>query len=433
VSVAQTVNKADTTTSVTSSVNPSVFGQSVTLTAVVAAVAPGSGTSTGTVTFRDGLVTIAGCGAQALSSGQATCASSSLGVGSHSITAVYSSDGSFNASTSASFAQTVNKASTTTSVGSSVNPSVVGQQVTYTATVSVTAPGAGTPGGSVTFKDGASTITCESVSVPFNGTTATCRATYASTAGSPHSITALYGGDASFSTSTSPALGQTVTAPDTFVVTSPGTQTAGTAFSITITAKSGASTDTSYTGSRCLVFSGPANSPNSTAPVYPPQGSCVGGQSSVTFVAGVSNPIPTLTLFAASSSTTLSVTQGAITGSTAFAVDSAGVALSYSPACPGVIPKNGSTIFTIHVPVDAYGNAFTHASGIAIGLTLSNTSNFGFGAGVGNAALNQTIATGPTNNTFTITENGANKSATLTATVPSPFGGLGACTLTSSN
>src|SRR4029077_20561604 len=43
----QTVNKAGTTTSVVSSANPSAFGQSVTFTATVAAVAPGTGTATG--------------------------------------------------------------------------------------------------------------------------------------------------------------------------------------------------------------------------------------------------------------------------------------------------------------------------------------------------------------------------------------------------
>ena len=38
------------------------------------------------------------------------------------------------------------------------NPSVVGQSVTFTATVTAAAPGSGIPAGTVTFKDGASTI-----------------------------------------------------------------------------------------------------------------------------------------------------------------------------------------------------------------------------------------------------------------------------------
>ena len=134
-------------------------------------------------------------------------------VGAHTITAKYLGDPNYSASpTSSSITQTVNAAATTTAVASSANPSVVGQAVTYTATVAVTAPGAGTPSASdtVTFKDGASTITCGTGSVAFNGTTATCVVTYASTAGSPHSITAVFGGDANYGGSTSSALSQTV-------------------------------------------------------------------------------------------------------------------------------------------------------------------------------------------------------------------------------
>src|SRR5205814_1978449 len=47
---------------------------------------------------------------------------------------------------------------TATAVQSSVNPSVFGQSVTFTATSIVTLPGTGTPTGTVTFKDGATTL-----------------------------------------------------------------------------------------------------------------------------------------------------------------------------------------------------------------------------------------------------------------------------------
>ena len=84
--------------------------------------------------------------------------------------------------------------------------------MTYTATVAVTSPGTGTPSSSdtVTFKDGASTISCGSGSQAFDGTTATCVVTYAS-AGS-HSVTAVFGGDANYGGSTSSALSETVNA-----------------------------------------------------------------------------------------------------------------------------------------------------------------------------------------------------------------------------
>ncbi|MHB8545246.1 MAG: Ig-like domain repeat protein [Nitrosotalea sp.] len=95
-----TVTQITTTTTLASSQNPSTFGQSVTITA---AVSPN--TATGTVTFTvDGTpqtpVTV--------SSGQATFSSSSLSVGSHSITAAYSGDTNDAGSTSSTLTQVVN-------------------------------------------------------------------------------------------------------------------------------------------------------------------------------------------------------------------------------------------------------------------------------------------------------------------------------------
>ncbi len=109
---------AGTTTVVTSSVNPSVFGQSVTFTATVSS----AGTPTGTVTFLDGSTSI---GTGVVSSGLATFITSSLTVAMHTITAVYSGDSNFALSTSLALSQTVNKASTTVSLaGPSATPTV---------------------------------------------------------------------------------------------------------------------------------------------------------------------------------------------------------------------------------------------------------------------------------------------------------------------
>ena len=88
---------------------------------------------------------------------KATFTASTLGVASHSITAVYGGDDDNAPSTSTAITQAVNKANTTTVVASSTSgSSVTGQTVTFTATVSVTAPGR-TPTGTVTFKDGSTT------------------------------------------------------------------------------------------------------------------------------------------------------------------------------------------------------------------------------------------------------------------------------------
>jgi hypothetical protein len=94
----QTVNPASTGTAVTSSANPAAAGHSVTFTATVSPQPPGAGTPTGTVTFTDGGATIAGCGGLPVNNGQATCTTSALAPGSHTITASYGGDPDFNAS-----------------------------------------------------------------------------------------------------------------------------------------------------------------------------------------------------------------------------------------------------------------------------------------------------------------------------------------------
>jgi hypothetical protein len=184
---------SNTTTSVASSVNPAVFGQTVKFTATVALSGPGVGTPTGSVTFTiDGST----AGTAALISGKATFATSSLSVGSHPITATYRGDANFNGSAGKLTPnQTVNKASTTTAVASSVNPSVFGQTVKFTATVAISGTGAGTPTGMVTFTVNGSTA----------GTAALIggKATFATSSLSvgSHPVTMTYSGDANFKSS----------------------------------------------------------------------------------------------------------------------------------------------------------------------------------------------------------------------------------------
>src|SRR5262249_28916578 len=138
---------------VASSKNPTVFGQMVTFTAIVNSTA---GTPTGTVTFLDAASTI---GTATLdSTGAASFTTSGLAVGNHAIAASYSGDSNFNPSSSSSFMQIVNLDVPTTTVSASPNPSVFGQSVIATVTVSATAPGSGTPTGTVTFLDGLTSL-----------------------------------------------------------------------------------------------------------------------------------------------------------------------------------------------------------------------------------------------------------------------------------
>jgi hypothetical protein len=103
--------KLVSTTSVTSSLNPSGQGQTVTFTGTVTGPTGNLIVPTGTVTFMDGTSTL---GTGTLNaSGLATYNTSSLSTGPHSITAVYGGDSTFAGSTSGVLTQTVNTPSYT--------------------------------------------------------------------------------------------------------------------------------------------------------------------------------------------------------------------------------------------------------------------------------------------------------------------------------
>ena len=240
-----TINQAAATTTLASSANPSVFGQSVIFMATVSVNSPGTGTPTGMVTFKDNGVNISGCTAQTVSSNAATCTVSSLSVGSHPITAIYNGDTNFAGSTSSAVTQVVNKASTTATITNDTpDPSVVGQAYAVTASVAVNAPGAGTPTGAITVSDGtdACTITLPATS---------CNLTSTTTGGK--TLTATYNGDTNFNPSPASAgVAHTVnTPPDmTIAKTHVGNfrqgQT-GAQYTITVTNSGGSSTSGTVT------------------------------------------------------------------------------------------------------------------------------------------------------------------------------------------
>src|SRR5262249_62384042 len=140
-----------------------------------------------------------------LVNGSASLPVSTLALGSHSLASIYSGSANFLASTSPTVTQTVS-ARTTTSLASTPNPSVTGQAVTLSATVSPVAPASGVPTGTVTFLDGATSLGV----VNLNNGSATLDVTNL-TAGS-HSLTAVYSGNATLAPSTSPAVTQVVNA-----------------------------------------------------------------------------------------------------------------------------------------------------------------------------------------------------------------------------
>jgi hypothetical protein len=201
-----TVEKEDTSIAVVSSLNPSVYGQSVTFTATVTVIAPGTGTPTGDVIFYDGIVEI---GRSALNaSGVATLTTSTLIVGNHPITVSYEGDANCKPSDDLiGVVQVVNKADTNITLTSSLNPSNFGDNVTFTATLSVVPPGGGTPTGNVNFYNNGVLMGSSPL-----GAAGTATFSISTLSIGTHPITAEYAGDTNFNPSTSSILDQVVQA-----------------------------------------------------------------------------------------------------------------------------------------------------------------------------------------------------------------------------
>ena len=220
-----------TTTTLVSSANPSILGESVSFTATVAAQV--TGTPTGTITFSDGDTQL---GQSTLTDGTASLAISSLTGGSHSIIASYSGDSNFTGSVSTVENQTVQKADTTTTLDAVPSTANLNQNITLTATV--TSGNSGIPTGTVTFLDGTSSIGSSSLS------SGVASLSTSALAAGTHNITAQYSGDSNFNGSVSSVTSVVVTASSFSVsasALSPATVLpGGTAQStITITSASG--------------------------------------------------------------------------------------------------------------------------------------------------------------------------------------------------
>jgi uncharacterized repeat protein (TIGR01451 family) len=214
-----TVNRATTSLALTSSLNPSYFGNSVTFEAAISVTSGGALTATGSVNFSNGgtcnTSTGAISGGTALGSatldgtGKATLAIATLAAGTHTIVACYGETTNF-AGSQGSLSQVVNKATTSLALASSLNPSTFGDNVTFTATISFTNGAATITGQSVKFSVGG---TCDVATGSITGGT-TDLGTASIGAGNQatvqvsnlpvatHSIVACYGGNANIVGST---------------------------------------------------------------------------------------------------------------------------------------------------------------------------------------------------------------------------------------
>jgi YVTN family beta-propeller protein len=136
-----------TSTTVTSSLNPSTFGEAVTLTATVTG---GDVTPQGTVQFFDGWTSL---GTSELSGGTTSLTTSTISAGTHSITAVYAPTGNYASSTSPVWWQTVGQATVTSSLWVSSYTPQYSDVERFTATITPSIAGGPAPA-KVRFKFG---------------------------------------------------------------------------------------------------------------------------------------------------------------------------------------------------------------------------------------------------------------------------------------
>jgi hypothetical protein len=190
-----------TTSALTASVSSAVFGRLATFTVVVSPTTAGSPAPTGSVSFFDGSTVL---GSVALSGGVARFTTAALALGSHSIHAIYAGDTAYAGSQSGAAGVSVRPDATTTVVTPSANPAAVKHALTLTIVVTASAPGGGTPTGTVTFYDGKKSLGTATL----GGGLATLTSTKLKLG--KHTIIVIYHGDSDFTTSTSPALREVI-------------------------------------------------------------------------------------------------------------------------------------------------------------------------------------------------------------------------------
>jgi sugar lactone lactonase YvrE len=219
-----------TSIALSSSKNPGVVEQTITLTATVTSA---NGSRIGTVTFSEGSSTW--CAAVTLNSGgTANCVIPGLALGSHIFTASYSGDANDAPSTSPAYTELI-KQQPALVLSVAPGPAVVTSNVTLSLTA---VDQSGTPTGSIVFDDGATTL----ATVALDGSGNAQWSTQALSVGN-HSLSAHYGGDSANISGASNTVNETITEATTATALALSASSArvGTAliFTATVTNNSG--------------------------------------------------------------------------------------------------------------------------------------------------------------------------------------------------
>src|SRR5215211_1070043 len=265
---------------------------------------------------------------------------------------------------------------TTVTSSSPSNTSTYGDSVTFTANVATTMNGVSNPSGvgTVTFKDGATTLCTANLS----GNTATCTTSDLSAAASPHSITAQYSGGTNYSGSTSSALTQTVNKANT---------------TTTVSCTAGPFT---YTGSAHTPCSANVTGPNGLNQPLP-----------VSYTDNVNAGTVT-----ASASYAETANYNASNNSETFTIDKANTTTTVS-CTAGPFTYTGSA----HTPCSAN---VTGPNGLNQPLTVSYTDNVNAGTVTPSASYAATANYNASNNSETFTIDKANTTTTVGCTA-GPF------------
>ncbi|MCW3049670.1 MAG: Mucin-22 [Solirubrobacterales bacterium] len=258
----------------------------------------------------------------------------------------------------------------------------------------------------VTDKTGVAVIFGTATTITFSNGVAT-------TAGSANGVMRLYKAETASIVVGAGSISSTVlsvtvspAALNGFTVATPATQTVGQSFSESIKAIDtwGNAASGWISATKCVTFSGPANSPNNTAPAYPaPGGSCSVGQSDLNFD-GSGQATVSITLYKASTTTTLTVTDttpALKTGSSSqFTVSPAAAsALAFSTQ-PG--SATAGSAFG-QQPVVRTQDSFGNNSTVGLGANRTVTVSIASGTGTLQGTATLDIGTAAGNGTVTFT------------------------------
>ena len=365
--------------------NPSVYQEPVTLTATVSS-SGGTPPNGENVTFMSGTTSL---GTAQLTSGVASLTTTDLPTGTDSITAAYVGDSSLSGSTSTAVSQTVNKASSSVTLQSSLNPSTFGQSVTLTANISGQLGGVAT--GSVNFSNGNASLGSASVS--------SNKASLATTTLpiGTDSITAAYSGDSNFTGSTSNTLSQVVNAATQPAATPTFSPVAGTytsAQSVTISdATSGAT----------IYYTTNGTTPTTSSTVY---------SSSSPITVSSSETIEAI-------ATGGGYTTSAV-GTAAYTIQAPGFTLSASPASISVAQGSSATINVTVTDVEGFSGSVTLSeSGLPsnVSVAIGPISPTGAQELIFSAGTSAAVTSSPVVVTITGTSGALSTSTTIALTI----------------